>query len=199
MQSHPLLALSLVSLLAACGGGGSGALGSSALPGPPEFNALVLEAEAQAEKLDTLVATTTLPGADGVAYSGTFLAIESLDDAGDALVSSLNLTMNFGSETMTGDASDFYLVRVDSEGDATGPASSVAGSLDFASSNVSTGGFDVQMSGDLFFEGALRDASGDALGGALGQTSSDVDMVTFIGEISMAGTSTTLLGAGTAD
>lgn len=199
MQSHQFLVLSVVPFLVACGGSGAGSLGSSNLPGPPEFNALVLEAEAQANKLETLQETTTLPDSDGVVFTGTFLAVESLDEAGDALASSLSLTMNFDSGTMDGDASSFFLVGVDSEGDATGPATPVAGDLDFASSNVSTGGFDIQMSGNVFFEGSLRDASGDAIGAVLGQTNADADMVTFIGELSLSGTDTTLLGAGTTD
>lgn len=199
MRSHHLLALVSVPFLAACGGGGAASLGGSNLPGPPEFNALVLESEAQAEKLDTLVETTSFPALDGVVFNGVFLAIESLDEAGEALASSMSLTMNFDSGTMTGSASDFYLVGVDASGDATGPATSVAGDLDFTSSNVSTGGFDIAMDGDVFFEGDLRGASGDAVGAAFGQTSTDVDIVTFLGALDLEGTDTDLLAIGTAD
>lgn len=179
MRAIALLLLPLG--LAACGGGGGGS--SVVLPGPPEFDALVNESFRLANQLDTVAPTETLPSSDRATYTGISAIAES-EFSDDGYIGSLQMTADFGADTLSGRATGFYYADYDDEGNATAPGQPVAGSLDYSATSLSDDGFSVAMSGTLEVDGTLRDVSGDHLSFFGGN---NAGTVAGVGEVSISG------------
>lgn len=190
MQYRSYLAVVAATALSACGGSGANSLGGENLPGPPEFNALLLEADELASKLDGLGPSAELPTENDVAFEGVMVAADGFEDATEGYIGEFSAEVDFVDGEMTGVGSNFFFSELDSEGNASSVGEEVAGSITASSTNVATGLVDFTFEGTLFVDGLERTiTSGVGEGGFFG---TDGDMMAVEGDLEFAGTVTSL-------
>ena len=148
--------------LTACGGGGGGGGGA------PTFAQLDAEADALLSTLAGSSTSTTLPGGSGQ-FEGVIVMTDdqsaiTTGTTADGFIGDVFLNADFAGGTMTGTAGGFFAIQVDEDTNPTGPASSVGGSLDFASTSLGPGlgGVVVSVTGTLDVNG-----TGDSITGTM--------------------------------
>lgn len=146
--------------LTACGGGGATFSGASGFPGlQSEFDNGV--------SLDALYSSAETPALsdNGVTYEGVVVVADGFASSGDGFIGDATFTVDFGDNSMTGDAIDFiYIQRSGSGPRPTSAVGTATGSLAFTGGTVS-GGVNIDVAGDITFSGRTLTIN-DSISGA---------------------------------
>lgn len=164
MHGKTLLLLGSVALLTACGGGDG--TNSNAT-----YDALVATGQTHSDKLDTLTPTDILP-TNSATFTGVAVLADDFDSSTQGAIGEANLSVNFGTQTVTGSADTFFQTDIDTSGNAVpGTSAPVAGSLAFAGSGFAPGSgaqFNLDVDGTVNFAGADQTIDGTASGAFFG-------------------------------
>jgi hypothetical protein len=186
MKTYNILCgLSAVSL-AACGGGADPILGNIVPPGPPAFDAYLVEAEALAQRSDGLPGTMVFPAEDNVTMTGLMFLAEDFDTSPDGYIGDFEATVNFATGNMSGSATDFYYAVEASETTFVGPAEARAGTITLQSAPILPGLNAFNLAGTLQVStsGSAVSVLGSGTGGFVGVNG---DVFALDGSVNTAG------------